>query len=64
MQEPDIKLDIFFVYSADDKEVAKMMTIYLKKEKSSVQIVTLDEITTKENSWHHDVFQVMMSSAK
>jgi len=59
-QEPEVKQAIYLIFCVSDEQNVNTFISSLKK-KTKLSILTKTDIHIKENSWLHDLSQVMQS---
>ena len=64
LQNPEIKYDVFLVYSHQDVALSEKVASKLKSYRKTVKILSAAELTTKKDTWQHDIFMAMISSIR
>ncbi len=52
------------MYCNEDDDLAKQIKAMLHKYKKNVKVVSVRDITVKEDSWQHDLYSHMVKSAR
>ena len=63
-QDPEVNNDIFLVNTQDDAGLAKQVRAMLQKQKKDVKVQHVGQIKAKADTWQHDVYSAMLSSAR